>query len=245
MNKERFRIGRVFFDCSLVVFASAFFCSSANAINPPSNPNSPILGISPMTLLNFSNLTVGESYQMQHKFAWYWTNLPLSFTATNAVYTQMVPGVVQNGDYRLAQNPVPSQAFAVAQMFNGSVIGGIITDGGSGYATAPTVSLVRGGGTNATSITSISSSGVVTNITIISGGSGYTNAPIVQIAQPLAVAVSPWTKPVIRLSNTSIGWLLQFKPEMGAGWQNYNVVTNTQLDLLVTNDCGFFRLIYP
>ena len=146
-----------------------------------------------MTFLTFSNLTVGQSYQMQHTFAWYWTNIPPSFTATNTVYMQMVTGVVQTADYRLAQNPVPVQAFALAQVASGSVIGATITDGGSGYVTAPTVSIVRGGGTNATATTSISSSGVVTNITITSSGIGYTNTPIIKIAPPPAVAISPST----------------------------------------------------
>lgn len=200
-----------------------------------------------MTFLSFSNLIVGESYQMQRTYAWYWTNLSLNLIATNTVYTQLVGGVVQSGDYRLAQNPVPAQAFAVAQVANGSVIGATITAGGSGYFTVPTVSIVRGGGTNATAEAGVSSSGVVTNITIVSGGSGYTNTPIIKISQPPAVAVLPWTQLVMRLNviSNAIGWRLQFTTDMGAAWQSYGSVTNTQVDLFVTNSIGFFRLIYP
>ena len=196
-----------------------------------------------MTFLSFSNLTVGTSYQMQRSYAWYWTNFPVSFTATNTVYTQMVAGVVQSADYRLAQIPVPTQAFAIAQVFDGAVVGATITDGGSGYVTAPAVSIVRGGGTNATATTSISSSGVVTNITITSNGTGYTNSPIVQIAQPPAVAVSPWTQLVMRISVTPapFGWRLWFTPKLGTAWQTGGFITTTQTDVFITNDVGFFK----
>ena len=80
-------------------------------IEPPFIPN-PVLGIAPMSFLSFSNLTVGGVYQLQQSVAWYWSNQPVSFTATNALYTQMVAGVAGSGDYRLALNPVPAQAFA-------------------------------------------------------------------------------------------------------------------------------------
>lgn len=186
---------------------------------------------------------------MQRSFAWYWTNLPVNFTATNTVYTQMITGVVRSVDYRLAQNPVPTQAFAVAQVVNDSVVGAIITEGGSGYVTAPTVSIVRGGGTNATAITSISSSGVVTDITITSGGNGYTNTPIIHIAQPPAVAVSPLVQPVMRLSFPSdhTGWGVQRSSSVfGADWQFIPSSTTTNLlNIFITNDINFFRMVYP
>jgi hypothetical protein len=78
-------------------------------IEPPFIPN-PILSIAPMSFLIFSNLTLGGVYQLQQSVAWYWTNLPVSFTATNDVHTQMVAGVVSSGDYRLALDPVPPAA---------------------------------------------------------------------------------------------------------------------------------------
>lgn len=243
MKSAQFGFAQVCFCKSLVVLASILFYSSVKAINPPSA----LLGISPMTFLSFSNLTIAESYQMQHRYAWYWTNLPLSFIATNMVYTQMVAGTVQNGDYRLALILVPTQAFAVAQVFDGTVVSATITDGGSGYITAPTVLIVHGGGTNATAFASISSGGVVNGIIITSGGTGYTNTPIIQIAQPPAVAISPWTQLVMRLNVNSgaIGWRLQFAKAMGDGWQNYGLISNTQTDLFATNDYGFYRLMLP
>ena len=82
-------------------------------IEPPFIP-SPSLGIAPMSFLTFSNLTVSGSYQLQQSAGWYWTNQPLNFTATGSIYTQMFAGIVGSGDYRLALNPVPNQAFATA-----------------------------------------------------------------------------------------------------------------------------------
>ena len=73
------------------------------AIAPPFISH-PVLGIAPMLLLAFSNLTVGGTYQLQRSLAWYWANQPVNFTATNALYTQMVAGVIGSGDYRLGSH---------------------------------------------------------------------------------------------------------------------------------------------
>ena len=135
---------------------------------------SPVLSIAPMSFLTFSDLTLGGVYQLQQFVAWYWSNQPVSFTATNALYTQMVAGVVGSGDYRLALNPVPAQAFATPQVVNGFVVGATVTAGGSGYVTTPAVNIYGDAGSNATAVASISG-GVVTNITIADAGIGYTN----------------------------------------------------------------------
>ena len=50
-------------------------------IEPPFIFN-PVLGIAPMSFLAFSNLTLGGVYQLQRSVAWYWSNQPVSFTAT-------------------------------------------------------------------------------------------------------------------------------------------------------------------
>ncbi len=95
-------------------------------IEPPFIPN-PVLGIAPMSFLSFSYLTVGGAYQMQQFAGWYWANQPVNFTATNGIYTQMVAGVWGSGNFRLALNPVPSQAFATPQVVNGFVVGATVT----------------------------------------------------------------------------------------------------------------------
>jgi len=221
-------------------------------IDPPFIPN-PVLDIAPMSFLVVSNLTLGGVYQLQHWVGWYWSNQPVSFTATNALYTQMVEGVADSGDYRLALNPVPAQAFAAAQVVNGFVVGAAVTSGGSGYVTSPAVTIVGAGGTNATAVSHISG-GVVTSIAIIDAGNGYTNTPTVRIAPPPAAAVSPTVLPVMRVDSANLApydnYQIQFKPDLGGPWGNWNGglfsptdVTNSQY-LFITNGVGFFRLQY-
>jgi hypothetical protein len=223
-------------------------------IAPPFISN-PVLSIAPMSFLTFSNLTLGGVYQLQQLVAWYWSNQAVSFTATNTLYTQMVAGAVSSGDYRLALSPVPAQAFATAQVVNGFVISATLTSGGSGYVTSPAVSIVGGGGTNATAVSQISG-GVVTNITITDAGFGYTTTPTIRIAPPPppAVALSPTVLPMMRVDSASLApydnYQIQFKPDLGGTWGNWNGgmfsptdVTNSQY-LFITNGVGFFRVQY-
>lgn len=204
-----------------------------------------------MSFLEFSNLTVGGSYQLQRAMAWYWTNQPVNFTATDALYTQMVAGVAGSGDYRLALNPAPSQAFATPQVVNGFVVGATITSGGSGYVTAPAVQIAGGGGTNASAYAQISG-GVVTNIVVTNAGFGYTNTPTIRIAQPPAAAVSPTVLPVMRVDAAGLApyhdYQIQFMPDILGTWMNWSGglftptdVTNSQF-LFITNDAGMFRV---
>ena len=219
-------------------------------IDPPFIAH-PVLGIAPMSFLSFTNLTVGGSYQLQRSMGWYWADEPVSFTATGGSYTQMVAGVAVSGDYRLALNPVPAQAFATAQLFNGFVVGAAVTSGGSGYVTSPVVNIVGGGGTNATAVSHMSG-GVVTAVSITDAGIGYTNAPTIQIAAPPAAAVSPTVRPVMRVDAGSLApysnYQIQFKLDLGEAWGNWNGGLFTPTDgmnsqyLFITNGAGFFRL---
>lgn len=219
-------------------------------IEPPFIPT-PVLGIASMSFLAFSNLTVGGTYQLQQSLAWYWTNQPVNFTATGSIYTQMFAGVLGSGEYRLALNPVPAQAFATAQVVNGFVVGVTVSSGGSGYVTSPTVSITGGGGTNATAVSQISG-GVVTAVNVLNAGYGYTNTPTIRIGQPPAAAVPPTVSPVMRVDSASLApydnYQIQFTPTLGATWENWNGglfaptdVTNSQY-LFITNGTGFFRL---
>jgi hypothetical protein len=222
-------------------------------IDPPFIPN-PVLGIAPMSFLTFSNLTVGGVYQLQRSVGWYWTNQPVSFTAAEVSYTEMVAGVAGSGDYRLALNPVPAQAFATSIVYYGFVVGATVTSGGSGYVTSPAISIVGGGGTNATAVSHISGDGVVTSITITDAGIGYTNTPTIRITAPPAAAVSPEVQSVMRVDAASLApynnYQIQFKPALSGAWGNWNGglfaptdVTNSQY-LFITNSASFFRLQY-
>jgi len=76
--------------------------------------------------------------------------------------------------------PIPCQygSYPLTQQF-------YLIKGGSGYASAPTVTIAApgGGGTQATATATISS-GVVNSLTITNGGSGYSSAPSVTISAP-------------------------------------------------------------
>jgi hypothetical protein len=221
-------------------------------IDPPFIPN-PILRIEPMSFLTFSNLTLGGVYQVQQSVAWYWTNQPISFTATSSLYTQMVAGVVGIRDYRLALNPVPAQAFATALVSYGFVVHATVSSSGSGYVTSPGVTIVGGGGINAGGVANLSG-GVVASITITNAGTGYTNTPTVRIASPPAATISPMVLPVMRLNSTNLApydnYQVQFTSGLGATWSNWNggifsstAATNSQY-LFIPNRVGFFRLQY-
>ncbi len=220
-------------------------------IDPPFVPN-PVLGIAPLSFLTFSNLSAGGVYQLQQLAGWYWTNLLGNITATNSVFSQMVPGFVSGGNYRLALSPVPAQAFATPQVVDGFVVAATLTSGGSGYVTSPPVSIVGGGGRNAAGFSQISG-GVVTNINITDAGIGYTNTPTVEIGPPPVTAVSPTVLLGMRVDSSNLApydnYQIQFTPVLGATWGNWNGglftptdVTNSQY-LLVTNAAGFFRLL--
>ena len=222
------------------------------AIAPP-YISQPLVASAPMTLLSFNALAVGGSYQLQRQQAWYWTNQGASFTAISSTRTQMVSGAVGTADYRLVLTPAPSQAFATAQMVNGFLVGATVTGGGSGYISAPAVTIVGGGGRNATAVAGMSG-GVVTGIVITSAGIGYTNTPTLRIAAPPAASLSPEQIPVVRLDSASLApyenYQVQFKPAVGAAWVNWSGglfspsgVTNSQY-LYTSNSVGFFRLQY-
>jgi hypothetical protein len=74
-------------------------------------------------------------------------------------------------------------ATATANTISGFVIGVTITNGGSGYTSAPAVT-ITGAGSGAEATASITN-GVVTGITIINAGSGYTGGATITVAPPV------------------------------------------------------------
>jgi hypothetical protein len=81
-------------------------------------------------------------------------------------------------------------ATATATISAGAVTAVTLVYGGTGYLTAPTISFVGGGGTNA-SVTAIVANGAVTGFTGLSGGSGYATAPSVVFSAPTGALPSP------------------------------------------------------
>ena len=82
-------------------------------------------------------------------------------------------------------------ATATAGLSAGAVAGFAINSGGSGYTSAPAVTLVGGDGTGATAV-AVLTGGAVSAINVVNGGSGYTIAPAVVIAAPPGTALVNW-----------------------------------------------------
>jgi len=212
----------------------------------------PELGISPYTLLSFSSLTPGGSYQLQSFKGWYWTNEPTSFTASSSIYTQLVVGAPSTKTYRLALSPAPSQAFATPIVSYGFLVAATVTAGGSGYVTPPDIHLMGGGGSNAVAVANLSG-GSVASISILNAGFGYTNPPTLQLAPPPAAAIAPQYVPVMRVDAGALSpydsYQVEFKPEAPGSWQSWGApfqppaASHSQY-LYITNAAGFFRMRY-
>lgn len=84
-----------------------------------------------------------------------------------ATYDQVVVTITGGGG---------TGATAVATVVNGSVSGILVTKGGSGYSTTPTVTITAGLGSGATAETELIIGGVIASIFLLTPGSGY--APV-------------------------------------------------------------------
>lgn len=139
------------------------------------------------------------------------TTKRITFTATKTfTYTVDMPGWASstdaaalaaanapNGSNTLGELLAGSTANAGAISPQGKVTDVIVTAGGSGYASAPTVTFSGGGGTGAAA-TAVISGGAVVGVVVTNGGSGYTSAPTVTFSAGTATAsgtaiISPWT----------------------------------------------------
>jgi uncharacterized repeat protein (TIGR01451 family) len=98
----------------------------------------------------------------------------------NVSIVDPLPGNMLYGGY-------PSTSTSVASIY--------VTSGGSGYVSAPTVTINGGGGTGATATATISG-GVVTSINITNAGTGYTSEPTVSFGSGSATAYVVLAQPL-------------------------------------------------
>lgn len=91
-----------------------------------------------------------------------------------------------------------------------------ITNGGSGYQTAPLVTITGGGGTGAQATAVIDASGVVTAVNVTNPGTGYTSIPTVSFSAPqgatygfMVATLAPQKNKVTSKSVGEIGLLRQ------------------------------------
>jgi FtsP/CotA-like multicopper oxidase with cupredoxin domain len=76
---------------------------------------------------------------------------------------------------------IPIQGTSLAGWYSGQIGSIALTNGGSGYSSAPTASITGGGGTGATAALTFGGA-TVDSLTLTAGGSGYTAAPAVTIS---------------------------------------------------------------
>jgi hypothetical protein len=220
-------------------------------IAPPFVPQ-PVVRITTLHSLNFTNLIKGTNYQLQLFSAGSWSNLGTIFTAADSMITNYVLSTDAGDSYRLTPTPVPRQAQAIAELVNGFMVGATLTDAGSGYDTSPLVNIIGGGGANAGAVTVVSE-GIVTEIIVTNAGIGYTNDPSILIAPPPAPAATLWpfVTPVMKLDTGPLtpydNYQLEFSPIVNGRWSDFGVTftststTSTQY-FNQTNQVGFFRL---
>ncbi len=96
-----------------------------------------------------------------------------------------------------------SVAGAYAQAISGFVYGAVVTNGGSGYGVAPSVSFVGGGGSGAAGIATVSN-GVVTGVTVTNAGANYTSAPEV-VFSPANGFIYGATNSSLTVTNVRVG----------------------------------------
>jgi hypothetical protein len=129
------------------------------------------------------------SWNLANKLDYKWVRITLKEDWNTPAYVPsaaLASGkqVCWDGNY---QSQLPGGYTTQCQASPGNqVIGVNLTSAGSGYTSAPTITISGGGGSGATATAQIgpSSAGAIVSTTQASGGSGYTTAPTVSIASP-------------------------------------------------------------
>src|SRR5262249_43613534 len=86
------------------------------------------------------------------------------------------------GSYRVLQTPSFASPLLEVYPFGG-MTGISVISGGTGYTSAPAVTLTGGGGAGATAVASVTN-GAVTSVRVTATGSGYTSNAVVSFGGP-------------------------------------------------------------
>ncbi|MER9662266.1 hypothetical protein [Mesorhizobium sp. M0159] len=133
-------------------------------------------GVSNPTLLKDGLLNAGSLWLFDALRLGTW-DPSTAVVAANAVVGNLVTGAPSA---LIKNNTAGIGGAGTAVLSTGTVASITLDAGGSGYAAAPTVYLVGGGGTGATATANISG-GAITGFNVTAPGSGYTSAPEVVI----------------------------------------------------------------
>ena len=140
-------------------------------------------GVTPSLKGTTTNVVTLQSGQVQliYPAGWYWVKTGLYTTVQQYDPIAGIWRAIGAGDSNAVDHYIYSDGvnYRLANQ-TGAVVGALLTNAGSGYTSAPTVSASAGG-----SIwKAIVGGAVSTTITVNNGGVGYTYPPIVQIQAP-------------------------------------------------------------
>jgi hypothetical protein len=135
----------------------------------------------------YDNSANTTSWKLASPLDYKWIRITLKEDYNTSMYVYPSGGaasgkqVCWDGGY---QNQIPSGYGTNCQATSGnSVIGVNLISPGSGFTSAPTVTLSGGGGSGATAVANTTTaSGVITSVTLTNGGSGYTAQPNITIS---------------------------------------------------------------
>ncbi len=109
--------------------------------------------------------------------------------------------------------PVLTNSIVLIQTTSGTVGAFNVSNGGTGYTQAPTVTLTGGGGSGATATAQVVG-GAVTEVDIVSGGSGYTSAPVVSFSGGGSGSPAPTGAAATAILNVSGNFPAPFQNEV-------------------------------
>lgn len=170
----------------------------------------------------FSNVSYNDTFEIDDTF----TSINISGysdTVKHIIVTDFGKGYLPTDkDIKITPtgtSKTPVIANAILNEYNNMSIS--ITDGGSGYITAPTIAITGGSGSGATATAHLSDLGIV-SVKVEDGGSGYTTAPRITISN---------ANEKIRATTTATlnnGSIKSIKVDTaGAGYNHSGVITVT------------------
>lgn len=128
----------------------------------------------------FSNVSYNDTFEIDDTFTS--INIEGSNTVKHIIVRDRGKGYSDTDkDIKITPTGVNTTPVIANANINYAVLASIlITDGGSGYITAPTIAITGGSGSGATATAHLSDLGIV-SIKVVKAGSGYTSVPTIKI----------------------------------------------------------------
>ena len=147
------------------------------------------------------------------------------------------------GDVWVEPIPGGSGAAATATRSGTAIASIAVTNGGSGYTDAPTVTLTGGTPTTDAVLLAVISGGVVTSVSVTSGGADYSTTPTVSFTDPnapgrLQICYADGTFTQVTSGSSAAGLSQVSSNDNTPGYLNGKLVAGTNITLTEANDGG-------